>query len=258
LLFGAANVNLWEYVPSANAYREHLYAMVDGKAVFPSINGLIPPAWPTLPAGKVGFYTIYPNPTQLLSGDLDAQLKAFIGSAPEQGGVLTAYAEADASYGEGGQFAAVGLTQATLYRVHAYLQALCVGTRVQYGAVFCGVTPASVAFGIPGLDFYALDWYDTWNPPLFEALEQWSTNVSALQPSPMLAIAETNSNNQARRPYWFSAVFGWLKGYQLAHPGRALGYWSYWADGGPLSGPFVPTDTATIAALTSIGTDAQT
>jgi len=129
---------------------------------------------------------------------------------------------------------------------------------VQYGAVFCGVTPASVAFAIPGLDFYALDWYDTWNPPLFEALQQWSTNVSALQPSPMLAIAETNSNNQARRPYWFSAVFGWLKGYQLAHPGRALGYWSYWADGGPLSGPFVPTDTATIAALTSIGTDAQT
>ena len=258
MLFGAANVNLWEYVPSANAYREHLYEMVNGKAVWPSINGQIPPAWPTLPAGKVGFYTIYPNPTQLLSGQLDAQLKAFIGSAPEQGGVLTAYAEADASYGSGGQFAAVGLTQATLYRVHAHLQALCVGTRVQYGAVFCGVTPASVAFAIPGLDFYALDWYDTWNPPLFEALEQWSSNVSALQPSPMLAIAETNSNAEARRPYWFSAVFGWLKSYQLAHPGRALGYWSYWADGGPLSGPFVPTDTATIAALTSIGTDAQT
>ena len=74
----------------------------------------------------------------------------------------------------------------------------------------------------------------------------------------MLAIAETNSNVEARRPYWFSAVFGWLKSYQLAHAGRALGYWSYWHPGGPLSGPWVPTDTATISALTSIGQDAQT
>jgi hypothetical protein len=258
VLFGAANVDLWDYVPSANAYRQHLYDMVNDKIVWPSTNGPIPATWPALPAGKVGFYTIYPDPIPLLAGELDTQLKAFIDSAPEQGGVLTSYAEADASPNEGGQFAPIGLSQNTLHQVHAHLQALCKGTKVKYGAVFCGVTPESVGFAIPGLDFYALDWYDTWQPPLFEALNQWAASVAALQPSPVLAIAETNSNVSARRPYWFSAVFGWLKGYQLANAGRALGYWTYWNPTGPLSGPFLPDDTATIAALTSIGVDAQT
>jgi hypothetical protein len=258
MLFGAANISLWDYVPSATAYREHLYHMADGKMVWPSVNGPIPATWPALPAGKVGFYTIYPNPDKLLAGELDTALRAFIGSAPAQGGVLTAYAEADASPGGGGQFAPLGLTQAKLHQVHAHLQALCHGSRVKYGAVFCGVSPASVAFAVPGLDFYALDWYDTWNPALFEALSQWRRSVSAIQPSPVLAIAETNSKVPARRPYWFSAVFGWLKGYQLENGGRALGYWSYWNPIGPLSGPWLPNDTATIATLNSMSQDAPT
>jgi hypothetical protein len=257
LLFGANGVNLWEYVPTANASREHLYELNSaGKMVWPSCNGPIPAAWPTLPAGKVGFYTIYPNPTQLLAGELDTQLKAFIGSVPAQGGVLTAYAEADADYGKGGQFAPAGLTQDLLYQVHAHLHNLCKGTPVKYGAVFCGVTQQNVAFAIPGLDFYALDWYDSWTPVLFEGLNEWAENVAALQPYPVLAIAETNSNVEARRPFWFSSVYGWLRSYQVAHPDEVLGFWSYWNQAGPLSGPFLPNDTATIAALTSIGADA--
>jgi hypothetical protein len=256
MLFGAANVDLWDYVPSANAYREHLYERVNDKIVWPSVNGPIPATWPALPAGKVGFYTIYPNPAQLLAGQLDAQLNAFIASAPVQGGVLTAYAEADASPGAGGQFAPAGLAQDTLFRVHAHLHALCAGSRVKYGAVFCGVTPQSVGFAVPGLDFYALDWYDTWEPSLFEALNQWRVSVCAIQPSPVLAIAETNSKVPARRPYWFSAVFSWLKSYQLETHGLTLGYWTYWNPTGPLSGPFLPADIATIGALTSIGLDA--
>jgi hypothetical protein len=255
LLFGAANIHLWDYVPSANAYRQHLYQMVNGKMVWPSVNGPIPATWPELPAGKVGFYTIYPNPDQLLAGRLDARLRAFIRSAPQQGGVLTAYAEADARPGEGGQFAPLGLARARLHQVHAHLQALCHGSRVKYGAVLCGVSPAHVAFAIPGLDFYALDWYDAPDPPLFQALNQWRHNIETIQRSPVLAIAETNSNVPARRPYWFSAVFGWLKGYQLENGGRALGYWSYWHPLGPLSGPWLPDDIATIAALNSIGKD---
>lgn len=256
MLFGAANIRLWDNVPSANAYRQHLYEMVNGKVAWPSVNGPIPPAWPALPAGKVGFYTVYPNPDQLLAGELDTRLRALIGSAPAQGGVLTAYAEADASPGSGGQFAPLGLSKDKLHQVHAHLRALCHGSRVKYGAVFCGVAPAHVSFGIPGLDFYALDWYDTADPPLFQALDQWRRNTGALQRSPVLAIAETNSSIPARRPYWFSAVFGWLKGYQLENGGRALGYWSYWHPLGPLSGPWLPDDSATIAALNSIGQDA--
>ena len=133
------------------------------------------------------------------------------------------------------------------------------GHRVQYGAVFCGASPPNVAFAIPGLDFYALDWYDTWNPPLFEALYQWSANVSALQPSPMLAIAETNSNVEARRPL---LVLGGVRLAQVLPAGaRRLGRSATGATGTPAArcpGPGCPTDTATIAALDSIGADAQT
>jgi hypothetical protein len=227
MLFGAANIDLGALgIPDVTGYREHLYQVTAGKIVFPSLNGPIPAAWPTTPAGVTGFYTIYPNPDQLLAGQLDDTLRAFIGSAPPQGGVLTAYAEADGDAPNGGQFAPLGLTKAKLAQVHDYLQALCRGSRVRYGAVVCGTGLDQVLFCPPGLDFYALDWYDNWNPPL-----------------------------TAHRPSWFATVYGWLAGYSAHNGGRALGYRSYWrtdAGIGSLSGPWLPDDAATIAALTQI------
>jgi hypothetical protein len=59
----------------------------------------------------------------------------------------------------------------------------------------------------------------------------------------------------AQRPSWFATVYGWLAGYSAQNGGRALGYWSYWrtdAGIGSLSGPWLPDDGATIAALTRI------
>ena len=77
MLFGAANIYLGALgIPDVTAYREHLYQVTAGKIVFPSVNGPIPAAWPTTPAGVTGFYTIYPNPDQLLAGQLDETLRA--------------------------------------------------------------------------------------------------------------------------------------------------------------------------------------
>ena len=153
MLFGAANINLGALgIPDVTGYREHLYQVSAGKIAFPSVNGPIPAAWPTTPAGVTGFYTIYPNPGQLLAGQLDQALRAFIDSAPTQGGVLTAYAEADGDAANGGQFAPLGLTRARLLQVHAHLQALCRGSRVKYGAVICGTGLDQVLFCPPGLD----------------------------------------------------------------------------------------------------------
>jgi hypothetical protein len=251
---------LWEAAygsqPHVTGFRQHWYQIVSGKLVWPSVNGPIPAAWPVLPVNVRGFYTIYPNPDKLLAGELDAQLKALINSAPAWGGVLTAYAEADGG-SPAGQFAPLGLTQAKLHQVHAWMQKLCRGTRVRYGSVMCGCSPANAAFAIPGLDFYALDWYDTWSPPLFTALNDWRHAVGQVQPYPVLAIAETNSSSPARRPWWFSSVYAWLQGYSKENGGsKALGFWSYWNSVGQLSGPWLPGDTATIAALNSIAADA--
>jgi len=72
MLFGAANIDLGALgIPDVTGYREHLYQVTAGKIVFPSVNGPIPAAWPTTTAGVTGFYTIYPNPDQLLAGQLD-------------------------------------------------------------------------------------------------------------------------------------------------------------------------------------------
>ncbi len=143
--------------------------------------------------------------------------------------MLTAYAEADGDAANGGQFAPLGLTKEKLLQVHAHVQALCRGSRVKYGAVVCGTGLDQVLFCPPGLDFYALDWYDNWNPPLIRALNAWRENlVRHVQESPVLAIAETNSNVPAQRPSWFATVYGWLAGYSAENGGRALGYWSYW------------------------------
>jgi hypothetical protein len=78
-----------------------------------------------------------------------------------------------------------------------------------------------------------------------------------VQKSPVLAIAETNSNVPAQRPSWFAAVSGWLAGSSAENRGRALGYWSYWrtdAGVGSLFGPWLPGEAAKITALTQIAT----
>jgi hypothetical protein len=258
MLFGS-DLQMWNLgIPDVTGYRQHLYQIVNNKLVWPSVNGPIPATWPATPANVRGFYTIYPNPDELLAGKLDAQLRNLIGSAPVWGGVLTAYAEADGHASKGGQFAPLGLTQAKLHRVHRHMQNLCYGSRVKYGAVMSGVTSANAAFCIPGLDFYALDWYDTWTPALFDALSKWRGSVQHVQRSPVLAIAETNSNQPVRRPWWFRSVYAWLQSYNNETGGKALGLWSYWNPDGPLSGPWLPDDTPTIQVLTYIAQDAAT
>jgi hypothetical protein len=256
MLFGSY-LQMWNLgIPDVTGYRQHLYQIVNNQLVWPSVNGPIPAAWPATPANVRGFYTIYPNPDELLAGKLDARLRSMIDSAPAWGGALTAYAEADADASKGGQFAPLGLTQAKLHQVHQHVQSLCHGSRVKYGAVMCGVTSVNAAFSVPGLDFYGLDWYDTWTPALFHALSEWRSSIQHVQESPVLAIAETNSNQSARRPWWFSSVYAWLQSYNKETGGKALGFWTYWNPAGKLSGPWLPNDTATIQALKYIAQDA--
>jgi hypothetical protein len=57
-----------ETIPYTTVFRQHIYQTVDGKVVWPSVNGPIPQRWPSLPAGVAGFYTLYPNPDELLAG----------------------------------------------------------------------------------------------------------------------------------------------------------------------------------------------
>ncbi len=250
MLFGSSDMRCVNAIPHSNAWRRHIYHMADGKVVWPSVNGPIPPAWPMPPAGITGFYTIYPNPDQLLAGTLDEQIEAFIKDAPPLS-MLTAYAEADACPAKGGQFAAVGLTQDKLHKVHDKMHALCAGSNVRYGSVTCGYGAANAGFAIPGLDFYGLDIYEPCRPGVMNALNAWRVNTSQIQPNPTLCIAETNSSVPSRRPFWFAAIFGWLKCYEKGY-GEVAAMMTYWNPGGPLSGPWLPDDKATVGVLNAI------
>jgi len=239
-----------ETIPYTTVFRQHIYQTADGKVVWPSVNGPIPERWPSLPAGVAGFYTLYPDPDELLAGKLDGRLQAFLAGA-QPGSMLTTFAEADTDASAGGQFAPLGLTAAKLRDVHARMQALCANAHVRYGSVTCGYSASSLAWSARGLDFYGLDIYEPCPPGIMNALNEWRTNVSAFQPDPSLCIAETNTSTPARRPFWFSAIFGWLKAYDQTG-GGAPAMCTYWNPGGPLSGPWLPGDQATIEALSSI------
>jgi len=240
-----------ETIPHTTIFRRHVYHVANGEIVFPSVTGPIPERWPSLPAGVAGFYTLYPNPDELLAGKLDGRLRAYLAGA-QPGSMLTAYAEADGDRPAGGNFAALGLTQAKLRDVHAHMQALCADTQVRYGSVTCGFDAAAPGWSAPGLDFYGLDIYEPCPPGIMNALNEWRANVSALQPDPVLCIAETNTAAPARRPFWFSAIFGWLKAYEQTGGGVAA-MCTYWNPNGPLSGPWLPGDEATVQALSLIG-----
>lgn len=239
-----------ETIPRTTVFRQHLYQTANGKVVWPSVNGPIPERWPSLPAGVAGFYTLYPNPDELLAGKLDGRLREFLAGA-QPGSMLTAYAEADGAPAAGGQFASLGLTQPKLTAVHARMQALCANAHVRYGSVTCGYNAAALGWSARGLDFYGLDIYEPCSPGIINALNEWRANVSAFQPDPVLCIAETNTSTPARRPFWFSAIFGWLKAYDQMG-GGVTAMCTYWNPGGPLSGPWLPDDEATIEALSSI------
>lgn len=242
-------------IPHTTVFRQHIYQIVNDEVVWPSVTGPIPGRWPSLPAGVAGFYTLYPNPDELLAGKLDGSLQAYLAGA-QPGSMLTAYAEADGDPAAGGQFASLGLTRAKLRDVHAHMQALCANTHVRYGAVACGYNASALDWSAPGLDFYGLDIYEPCGPGIMNALNEWRANVSAFQPDPVLCIAETNTSTPARRPFWFSVIFGWLKAYEQTGGGVAA-MCTYWNPIGPLSGPWLPGDEATAAALSLIAQAAR-
>jgi hypothetical protein len=237
----------------ATCIREHLYQFdAAGKMVWPPTDGPIPARWGPPPAyapNAVWCLTLYPNADQLLTGQLDAQIKTFVNSAPAgKLSFLTAYAEAD---GSNEQWKPVGIDHAKMMAIHAKMYQLCFGTNVRYGIVVCGTGATSKAYMQAPCSWLGLDIYQ-WGDP-FAMLDQFLANAQAASgyPKPSLMIAETNTNVPALRPEWFLKVFTWLKNYEL-RGGNVRAMMQYWNPGGPLSGPWLPTDTATINALKAI------
>lgn len=192
-------------------------------------------AWPTTPPGTTALYDIRPDPATLVTGDYDDVIKTLVQAAPP-GSMLTAWHEADRGT------AHKGLASAEAREVHTYLNKL-VGHLIPYGSVTTGGT-ATHPWTVEGLGFYGVDMYDfnLDDHPAYH-LNAWSQTQ---YPGPRV-VAETNSSVASHRPWWFAHVFGWLQ----ANDGQAL--LTFWNPTGPLSGAWLPSDTATIHTLNQIG-----
>lgn len=242
-------------VPGVTCIRQHLYQFDSAGAwVWPPLDGPIPQSWPAPPRYAPGarwFLTIYPNPDDLLAGRLDSRIRDFLANAPSYSS-LTAYAEADGRPDGVPQWEPLGLTKDKLLEIHRHMHSLTAGTPVRYGPVVCGFVADSATYCPTGMDFYGLDIYDA-PGSLMDKLDQWHANTAGHVgvAMPPLAIAETNTNVPARRPAWFKAIFAWLKSYE-SRGGSVSCMCTYWNPGGPLSGPWLPDDTAVIDTLRAI------
>jgi hypothetical protein len=217
----------------------------------------IPTVWPakeSVPEARVTL-SIRPVPDDLLAGRLDAQLKGLIAAAPP-GVKLSAWHEARNLPGYPDY-----LSAASMSAVHQYMQELCRGSNVRYGSIICDVPSEAKAWMGTGLDWYGLDIYDfsegqfrdspdggISRAKLFARLGDMLDTCRELsgRDAPEIDICETNCPRPEYRADWFTLLAEWLDG----HGGHRLQI--FWNPSGPLSGPWLPDDEQTIAALRSI------
>jgi hypothetical protein len=216
----------------------------------------VPTVWPakdSVPEAKVTL-SIRPVPADLLAGRLDDQLKDLIAAAPP-GVKLSAWHEASNLPGYP-DF----VTGESMTAVHQYMQELCRGSNVRYGSIICAVPSATKAWMGTGLDWYGLDVYDfpegqfrgfsgrLSRQKLFARLDDMRATCCELsgRDTPEIDICETNSPRTGHRAEWFTLLAEWLR----ANGGERLQ--TFWNPSGPLSGPWLPDDQATISALREI------
>jgi hypothetical protein len=216
-----------------------------------------PPAtWPgtgasPMPAGvTLPVISIKPDIPTVLSGSLDTALSAFAALVPA-GAMVTCWHEGEAT--------SSGFTTSQILALHAHCYPIfkAASPGCLYGQIVTCYTanPASGHYPLgqwmaAGLDYYGLDGYQTATSDTAASI--FGTAASQIEGalgSVPLAIMECNSSIQASRPAWFSGTWSW------AQANNCLTYFQYWdAPGSGTTHTWVPGDSATIAALSSINT----
>lgn len=204
--------------------------------------------WPLPPVANAGpiVYSVYPVPEHVFSGSLNKTLESLIASAPPNS-YLTAWHEALSlpfpKY----------ITSASMFKLHAHINAMTKGTHVTYGSMFGGSDLATLFKSVPpNLGFYGLDLYET--DGIEEGLARLEQFITQAKPKdtkshyPKLMLPECNTPKKAERPEWFKRVCERMHVYGS----HSIGVLTFWNPHGPLSGPWDPKDKKTIAAMNDI------
>ncbi len=229
-------------VPLARAVRVYY----DAENVFPS-------SWPQR-AGKGAWVTlsIRPNPADLLSGKLDAKLKALIASAPPNSELAVwheNYPGNPLHYPR-----SVNNPQAAV-AMQRYMERLVKGTHVRFGVIISGPARNEMAWIARGLDWYGVDLYDNkryWNRDhTLSKAKIWArmnANLTAFKKAsgeqhPLIRLDETNTPWDNHRQRWFLWTAQWFGTHDGSRPARIMTYWNpdHGQASGGLSGPWPPS-----------------
>jgi len=213
---------------------------------------VFPKTWPVA-AGK-GIWvllSIRPDPADLLSGKLDAELKTLIGSAPPHSR-LTIYHENAGGNPLG--YPPDVHNAATYVRMQKHVEHLVQGSNVRFGVIIIAPFGSVLNWIYKGDDWFGYDFYafprylnrdGTIN--VDAVTTRMTNNLKVVQKFtgrryPLLALGETNAHKDYQRKTWFSTLASWFGTHDGHRTGWILTRWT--ASNGPhtgLSGPWPPS-----------------
>ncbi len=228
----------WTQFKAAIPRAQDVRVYYDAENVFPA-------TWPTRAKGAWVTLSLRPNPSDLLSGKLNAQLKALFASAPAHSEV-TFWHENEP--GNPLKYArSVNNARANVAMLK-YGEKLVKGTKVRFGQIICAPANRMQNWIAPGLDWYGIDLfanpnYENQDGTLSKA-KIWvrmNNNEAVFRAKtgrrwPSIRFDESNARRDVHRKNWFTYLAEWLHGHG---GGRLLTRWTRVRT--KLAGPWPPS-----------------
>ena len=228
----------------------------DVRVYYDTVN-VFPATWPTGATGAWVTLSLRPNPADLLSGKLDARLKALFASAPAHSEVTFWHENGPGNPLKYPPSVNNARTNVAMLR---YGENLVRGTKVKFGEIICAPANQLQGWIAPRLDWYGIDLFanpnfENPNGTLSKA-KIWSRmdhNEAVFRAKsgrrwPAVRFDESNAHRDFHRKAWFTYLVQWLRGHG---GGRLLTRWF----NGPskLVGPWPPSRSVieTLRALSA-------
>ena len=228
---------------------------------------VFPTTWPQGAGhGVWTMLSIRPDPEDLLSGKLDAELKALIDSAPAHS-LLTIYHEN--AGGNPLNYPPDVHNAANYVRMQRYMEKLVHGTHVRFGVDIIAPFSSVLRWIYKGDDWFGYDFYAFpryLNPNgtvnVAAVTTRMTNNLRTLQKFtgrryPPIYLGETNASKDHQRKTWFSTLAKWFATHDGNRDAWILTRWT--ASTGPhsgLSGPWPPS-TVVVAELRHLAREYQ-
>ncbi len=232
------NRDFWTEFKAAIPRAQDVRIYYDAENVFPA-------TWPTRARGAWVTLSLRPKPADLLSGKLNARLKALFGSAPAHSEV-TFWHENEP--GNPLQYSRSVNRARTNVAMLKYGEKLVTGTRVKFGQIICAPANQMQKWIAPGLDWYGIDLFanpNYENPDgTLSKVKLWArlnNNEAVFRAKtgrrwPSVRFDESNARRDWHRKNWFTYLAEWLHGHG---GGRLLTRWTHARS--KLAGPWPPS-----------------